>query len=535
MLLGALALSAVAGNRTRSQMRAIARQQLDNGMTRGGDGLKLSTLYETSALAVIGDTTAGFAVVSRDASQPPVLGVSKRPFSFSESPAAFRWWLSEMTARLNTGIPIPTRSVTSVGNFVDTHWDQNDPFNGMCPKDGSTVCPTGCVATAMSQVMKHYNYPAQGRGTGSYTIGKRERAYTVSISSAYDWGNMHTTYRSGGSTGAAAKKAVQQLMYDAGCAVNMNYSSSGSSATNLSAARAMFRNFSYDSLAIHYLYRKFYSDEEWEHIIYSELAQQRPIQYGGNDSSTGTGHAFLLTGCDEAGRVWVNWGWGRGVTVGGYDGFFEISGLKLEGNYFDASHDMVTGYRPQRNPDNQDEYTSQWGFDAPFRLTVLDDGRLEFSISNFYNLNVLCFQGMLWYNFRNTVNNQTEQQEMLDLQKSIVAPFYGYFPDEGEELISDTLSLESLAAGTYEFSIVSQARGENSMTPMRTVGGPQYATLIKAADGSITIEGQPTSVTPLHGRQPSPDNRIYSLDGRPQQHDGLPGVYIRNGRKYMRK
>ena len=124
---------------------------------------------------------------------------------------------------------------------------------------------------------------------------------------------------------------------------------------------------------------------------------------------------------------------------------------------------------------------------------------------------------------------------MLDLQKSIVAPFYGYFPDEGEDQISDTLSLESLAAGTYEFSIVSQARGEKSKTPMRTVGGPQYATLIKAADGSITIEGQPTSITPLHGYQPSPDNRIYSLDGRQQQHDGSPGVYIRNGRKYIRR
>mgnify|MGYP002626780225 CR=1 FL=1 len=537
ILLGLLTSWAVAVNRTPSQMRAIAQQQLGGTLTRGtGAGSSLEIIYENEALAVIGDTATGFAVVSRNAAQIPVLGVSRSVFSLSEAPDGFRWWLKEMTARLESGLPLRTRSMTAVDNFVTTHWDQLDPFNGMCPRDGRERCPTGCVATAMAQVMKYYNYPAKGRGAGTYSVGAKGDTKPARINGEYDWGNMRNLYSA--SSGTVQKTAVQQLMYDAGCSVNMIYTKDGSSSTNPQAAIAMFKNFSYDSLAIRYLNRAYYSDEEWEDFVYGELAQKRPILYGANDSAQDAGHAFLLTGNDETGKVWVNWGWGRARVVGGYDGFFEINGLTLaDGNYnFDSQHDMVIGFRPQLSPDDQDEIMSLWCYDEPYKLRVLDHGRLEFSIGMFFNLHVLWFQGMLYYSFRNTATNQTETLPLMDLQTDLVDSFYGFVPDDGEDYQRDTISIESLAPGTYEFTITSQARGEKSPSLMRTEGGPRYAMLTKAADGSITIDKQATAIRCVPGSAIVEPPYVYDLQGRRVAKDAIPkGIFIQNGRKFVQK
>lgn len=536
MLAVTAALSAVAGNRSQRQMRDIAERQLAGTMTRGG-ALSIKTIYQNEALAVIGDTAVGFAVVSRSEEQPEVLGVSRAAFSQDEAPEAYQWWLRSMTRRLQSGIPMRTRSITAVPNFVETHWDQNDPFNGLCPKDGTQRCPTGCVATAMAQVMKYYNYPAKGRGQGFYSVGDEEDYHVVSINSTYDWQNMHTAYKTGsGSVGTSSKRAVQQLMYDAGCAVGMNYCADGSLATDYNAALAMFQNFSYDSLAIRYLYRNLYTDQEWEDILYGELAQKRPIIYGGQDSENLSGHAFLLTGNDEEGKVYVNWGWGRGTQVGGFDGYFEISGLILEDVYhFDSDHDMVVGFRPQLTPDKSDGYTSLWVFDDPVKLTVLKDKRLLFGITAFFNLHVLNFQGILWYTFRNTANNQTVTAPLLDLSYETVQPRFGYQADResGNEYITDTLNLASLNPGTYEFTLASQARGEMGMSPMRTTGGPQYITIIKGADGSVTIEGQETAISTPRRREILSDGQLYDLNGR--RAPSSTGITIRDGRKFIRR
>ena len=426
--------------------------------------------------------------------------------------------------------------MTAVDNFVTTHWDQLDPFNGMCPRDGRERCPTGCVATAMAQVMKYYNYPAKGRGAGTYSVGAKGDTKPARINGEYDWGNMRNLYSA--SSGTVQKTAVQQLMYDAGCSVNMIYTKDGSSSTNPQAAIAMFKNFSYDSLAIRYLNRAYYSDEEWEDFVYGELAQKRPILYGANDSAQDAGHAFLLTGNDETGKVWVNWGWGRARVVGGYDGFFEINGLTLaDGNYnFDSQHDMVIGFRPQLSPDDQDEIMSLWCYDEPYKLRVLDHGRLEFSIGMFFNLHVLWFQGMLYYSLRNTATNQTETLPLMDLQTDLVDSFYGFVPDDGEDYQRDTISIESLAPGTYEFTITSQARGEKSPSLMRTEGGPRYAMLTKAADGSITIDKQATAIRRVLGSAIVEPPYVYDLQGRRVAKDVIPkGIFIQNGRKFVQK
>ena len=89
--------------------------------------------------------------------------------------------------------------------LVFTKWNQGIPYNNMCPEYAG--CPgghfyTGCVATAMAQVMKRWNHPIQGEGSHTYT--SQAHPYTANHpanvpshtcsanfgATTYDWDNM---------------------------------------------------------------------------------------------------------------------------------------------------------------------------------------------------------------------------------------------------------------------------------------------------------------------------------------------------------
>ena len=536
VLLSLIVVMAVAGNRSLRQMKAIAKERLKPMVaTRAADDLRLETLYESKTLVMIGDTTAGFVIVTRDDRQMPVVGVSASPFSPSEMPDAFRWWLRTASKNLLDDIVQNPHYVPAVPNFLKTEWHQNTPYNGKCPKDGMSTCPTGCVATALAQIMKYYTYPTQGKGTGSYTVGSSIITHKGLINNTYEWQKMLASY--GNSSGTSNKQAVQQLMYDCGLAVDMHYSKDGSSSYIYKAAQALSRHFSYDSLAVRYFMRDYYSDEEWTEMVYSELALGRPILYGGLDEINGSGHAFLLTGNDEEGKVYVNWGWGKGPNGKSYDGYFSLDAMTLGTTYtFNSSQEMVTGIRPQEKPDAQDELISLWTTSEPYLLKVLGKNALEVAITDFYNSHILYFSGQLLYRFRRLTDNRTEFFTMMDLGRNKVGTFYGYAPDE-EEYERDTIDVQTLQAGTYEFCIVSKAVGEAVPKEMRTFGGPCYFYLVKSGDGTILIDGDETAIT----RVPSAakeDGPIYDLGGhrREAQHGSMStGIYIRNGRKIVIK
>jgi hypothetical protein len=142
-----------------------------------------------------------------------------------------------------------TTFATSVAPLLGgIKWDQGSPYNDLCPTI-STQSPirtvTGCVATAMAQVMRYHKWPVSGKGSNTYTPYGYAKPLSVDFSkTTYDWGNMTETYNS--SSTAAQKLAVATLMYHAGVAVNMNYDIS-SSANTLDMANALIKNFSYDS------------------------------------------------------------------------------------------------------------------------------------------------------------------------------------------------------------------------------------------------------------------------------------------------
>lgn len=52
--------------------------------------------------------------------------------------------------------------ITLVGPLLQTQWGQGYPYNALCPAGSYSNyhTPTGCVATAMAQVMYYWQYPS---------------------------------------------------------------------------------------------------------------------------------------------------------------------------------------------------------------------------------------------------------------------------------------------------------------------------------------------------------------------------------------
>ena len=217
----------------------------------------------------------------------------------------------------NPNVATRTERTEGVNPLLTTKWDQSPFYNDLCPYDiqEKEKAVTGCVATAMAQVMKYHNYPKTGQGIYTYIHDKYGRLGADFSSTTYNWANMPNTINN-------ANIAVATLMYHCGVSLDMNYGISkngGSSAVTSQVATALQKYFNYVS-TIKYVENKNYSQAEWIKLLRSELDAKRPMQYRG--SGTGGGHSFVCDGYDDNNFFHFNWGWG-----GSSDGFFNLNAL----------------------------------------------------------------------------------------------------------------------------------------------------------------------------------------------------------------
>ncbi len=204
-----------------------------------------------------------------------------------------------------------------IAPLISTKWSQSAPYNAKCPMDGSSLSVTGCVATAMAQVMKYHNWPVRGTGSNTYTSNGKTLSLDFSTIT-FDWDNMLDKY-DGTSDPAVNREAVAELMYACGVSVNMDYSSSASGAVTANVATALSTYFGYDKGAVFYN-REFYGIAEWEDMVYGQLEKFGPVQYSGRNSEGG--HSFVCDGYNSDGFFHINWGWG-----GLSDGYFKLTAL----------------------------------------------------------------------------------------------------------------------------------------------------------------------------------------------------------------
>lgn len=238
---------------------------------------------------------------------------------------------------------------SSVQPLLKTTWGQNAPYNQYCPTRANSSgeqenCPVGCVALALGQIMKYYNYPETGKGYKSYQpFGLSEAISADFENTQYKWKLMKNSYTRLGSYKSYSDEeadAVATLLFHAGVSVGTIYALSGSSAFAYSnIPRDMVENFRYEEEGIRYVSRSDYDKEEWMELIFNELSNGRPIFYAGNSPTYG-GHAFVLDGYDATGKVHINWGW-----RGSDDGYYDIDLLEGENDYCD-NQSMVIGIMP---------------------------------------------------------------------------------------------------------------------------------------------------------------------------------------------
>lgn len=200
----------------------------------------------------------------------------------------------------------------------DIEWGQERPFNTYCPKVNGRTCPSGCVATALAQIMFFHRWPECGVGTKSYTTKTHEFEIFYDFDQQpFDWDNMLPNY-SKAQYSLSMGNAVGALLQAVGAAVDMDYDASGSGTNNKNAAAGMSTYLRYDNDLV-LADPNAFTDASWHYFLQTELAEGRPVYYSGSDNESG--HAFVIdgmrTGDNGLAYYHVNWGW-NGLCNGYY-------------------------------------------------------------------------------------------------------------------------------------------------------------------------------------------------------------------------
>ena len=207
-----------------------------------------------------------------------------------------------------------TRAVVDV--LCQTLWNQNFPWNSECPEDpegnGGHVY-AGCVATAMGQVMKFWDWPAQGTGSHTYNPSGYAQQTANFGETEYHFELMPNVLDS--TSTEEEYYHIAQLLHHLGISVNMQYSGNGSGAYSEDVPNALRNYFRYNCEDHITNYGNWwpgwgYTNEEWAQMLKDGgLDEGLPLYYSGQDDSGAGGHAYVVDGYDENDYFHYNWGW----------------------------------------------------------------------------------------------------------------------------------------------------------------------------------------------------------------------------------
>lgn len=345
-----------------------AQQQAQNFLTKlqstnkvrraQGTTPQITATCQVSGLYVFNVDGGGFVIVSNDDRTIPVLGYSETDSIDPDNmPDNMRAWLqgyADEIAWLEQNNITTTaagrtselrraggHSTAAISPLLTTTWSQGAPYNNLCPfYSGDERSVTGCVATAMAQVMNYHQWPKEAtKAIPGYTSSTHSIDLTEGLpATTFDWANMKDSYSENNETADEAK-AVATLMQYCGYSIQMDYGSSSYAQTKRVAV-ALKDYFDYNTTTTQYVSRNYYSAEEWADLIYHELANNRPVVYSGFTPSSG--HAFVCDGYkyeNETDFFHINWGWS-----GTSDDYFVLSALDPREQGIGGSTSTV-GYR----------------------------------------------------------------------------------------------------------------------------------------------------------------------------------------------
>ncbi len=340
------------------------------------------TAYADDGLAafyVFAVQPKGFVIVSADDRAKPILGYSTESNFTAQLPDGlmtffdnYKAGFSQMFARNDertseavddwtslekTGRLSASKTDRSAGPLMASIWNQTDLYNNMAPLDPSSVysghCKSGCVANAMSQIMRYWEWPRHGQGGHGYNANGYYGNYGWQEANFED-----ATYRFelmpdflDFASPQAEVDAIALLEYHAGVSVDMGYGPNASGAFSQDVGHAMQEHFRY-SPELEYRYQPDGSSTQWKEDLRANLDAGMPLYYASQGEAGG--HAYVLDGYDDNDMFHLNWGWA------GFDnGYYAIDGFYLTFYSFPWYHNAYFNLHPS------DEY-----YDAPQEVVL---------------------------------------------------------------------------------------------------------------------------------------------------------------------
>lgn len=298
---------------------------------------------------------SAFVIVSGDNRAETILAYGEGSIDMDLLPCNVRCWLDQYSQQMEQLLAMPSHQPMRasadypvVSPLLTCRWDQISPYNRMCPEFNGSRCLTGCVATAMAQVMYYWQYPESAPALPAYTTGTKNISVPALPGELLHWENMIDAYKGSNFTDEQAD-AVAALMRYCGQAVEVDYMP-GSSGAFIGHVMPALRAFGYNS-AVTMLTRYNYSDSMWVEMIHEDLMSGRPILYFADNVSGSISHAFVIDGYD-GNKYHINWGWG-GIA----DGYFALDAFTYGMNY---RHSMIF----QTFPEDKDGVQQAYDFEA---------------------------------------------------------------------------------------------------------------------------------------------------------------------------
>ena len=544
-----LVLSVVAGAEsiTRQQAEQLARQfitkqgmygalsQAEPHQARARALLKGSSQDGCYYVFNIG-TNEGFVIVSGDDRTPAVLGYSdKGSFDMDRLPSNVAAWLegyadqirylrkkasAEPTAPVSVRSDAPLMTMTrapwavkkeprpAISPMITSKWDQFSPFNDLCPVVDGQHCVTGCIATALAQIMYYHKWPqAATTEIPGYTVKGKSVSYPGLPATTFNWAAMTDNPASGTPAGDAVAVLMQYCSY--GC--KADFGIDNTSIYNNEPENALKNYFHYGA-GVKYVERQTYSNENWENLIYTELEANRPVLYTGQsyvaELDGNVGHAFVVHGYDGNGYYAVNWGWGQSVDQDGYYllDAMDPADLGIGGGAggYNSGQTAIIGI----SKDDVETYqvTDEQVVLTTTAITLIND---EYVLSGgYYAVSFKCeFVNFLSNTYEFDLNfklyKDNEYQGFLlnagDLRNTLPPMYY---------INQINLYLPAWLPGKYKLVPVSRKLGEGEYN--ENIGSEQfYLTAVVSADKKLKLYvGDPEGTEPDPQPDPDPDPEV---------------------------
>lgn len=467
----------------------------------------------------------GFVVISAESETQSVLAYSLEgnfvPELWDQTVAPFFEVYEEQIEKLRNGeveaepVPKPVSDITPI-LLRTPNWDQSDPFfnSTYAPTYRGYSCLSGCVATAMAEVMQYWQWPVICMGYNSYTTS----SYRIRLSrdfsqDTFNWDLMNGEIVSG----TASSNEVSRLMRACGIAVNADYGPYETGAYDKRVAWALREYFFYTPPL--WVLRQVGDFADWQSLMYFELLMGRPVICGG-DSNPGGGHCFVLDGVDASGLFHYNLGWS-----GQNNGYYSDGNIGAGSGYRFTLTDFLVGIQPMWNTAGYKQY-SPVGFSSKEILSS------EIRQGEAFNLRIynICL-------LNNATGSFKLRWEMRDK--------YGAYKSTVSAEVSGTISGPSSGFSYHTFSctIPTNVKVEpgDRLWLYAKVGSGDWLPSVSYSEeySTVLLMDEPSGVEEIKESRTGQsvnaedsDAPIYDLYGRRLQEIPSSGFYIRNGKKY---